>query len=232
KYFNVYGQEAAAPTAKAVDASVTPQNILQKAIDAYGGAAAIAGIKDITLNGTASVQGMNINVTQKHVVPTAYTQEIGVQGTVLQKKMLKDGKYTLMAQGQQKEADAKEKEEMNEDAALIPELYMLKQQGYQYTVKGIEPVEGKDAYALAVKTPAGREFTNYYDVQSGVLVKKTSVLESPQGSLTVSAVLSNYKPFNGVQFPTKVVNDMGMMQFEIIFNDVKVNTGLKAEDIK
>jgi hypothetical protein len=175
---------------------------------------------------------MNISVTQKHVIPTAFSQEIGMQGMVLQKKMLKDGKYTMMAQGQQKEADAKEKEEMNEDAALIPEIYMLKQQGYQYSLKGIEQVEGKDAYALAIKTPAGREFTNYYDVQNGLLVKKTSVMESPQGSLTVSSVLSNYKPFNGVQIPTKVVNDLGMMQFEITFNDVKVNAGLKAEDIK
>ncbi|HEV7333964.1 MAG TPA: pitrilysin family protein [Flavisolibacter sp.] len=232
KYFNVYGQEVAAPTVKTADASVTPQSILQKAVDAYGGAAAIAAVKDITLNGTATVQGMNINVTQKHLVPSAYTQEIGVQGMVLQKKMLRDGKYTLTAQGQQKEADAKEKEEMNEEASFIPELYMLKQPGYQFSVKGIEQVEGKDAYALAVKTPAGREFTNFYDVQSGLLVKKTSVVEGPQGSMTMSAVLSDYKPFNGVQIPTKIANEVGMMQFEITFNDVKVNTGLKAEDIK
>lgn len=232
KYFNVYGQEVAAPSVKTADASVTPQSILQKAVDAYGGAAAIASIKDITMNGTAALQGMNLNVTQKLVVPSAYSQEIGMQGMVLQKRMLKDGKYMVSAQGQQKEADAKEKEEINEEASFIPEQYMLKQTGYQYTLKGIEQVNGKDAYALAVKSPAGREFTNYYDVQTGLLVKKVTVMESPQGSMTISSVLSDYKPFNGVQLPTKLANDIGPMQFEITFNDIKVNSGLKAEDIK
>lgn len=232
KYFNVYGQEVAAPSVKTADASVTPQSILQKAVDAYGGAAAIASIKDITMNGTAALQGMNLNVTQKLVVPSAYSQEIGMQGMVLQKRMLKDGKYMVSAQGQQKEADAKEKEEINEEASFIPEQYMLKQTGYQYTLKGIEQVNGKDAYALAVKSPAGRQFTNYYDVQTGLLVKKVTVMESPQGSMTISSVLSDYKPFNGVQLPTKLANDIGPMQFEITFNDIKVNSGLKAEDIK
>ena len=232
KYFNVYGQETEPATAKAVDASVTPQSILEKAIAANGGAAALASVKDATMIGTASVQGTNINVTQKYIVPTAFTQEIGMQGMVLQKKMLKDGKYTMEAQGQSKEADAKEKEEMNEEAAFNIEGHMLSQKGYTFSVKGIEQVEGKDAYALAVKTPAGREFTNYYDVASGLLVKKTTVVEAPQGSITVNVLMSDYKPFNGVQLPTKVVNDMGMMKFEINFTDVKVNSGLKAEDIK
>jgi predicted Zn-dependent peptidase len=232
KYFNVYGQEIAAPTVKTVDASVTPQSILQKAIDAYGGATAIAAIKDVQLIGKASVQGMDITITQKHVLPSAYSQEVGMQGMVLEKKLLKDGKYTMMGQGQQKEAEEKDKEEMNEEVAFVPEAYMLNQKGYEFSLKGIEQVEGKDAYVVAVKTPAKREFTNYYDVATGLLVKKLTVQESPQGSMTITSTVSNYKTFNGVKIPTRIVNDMGMMKFDIKFDDVKVNTGLKAEDIK
>jgi zinc protease len=232
KYFNVYGQEIAAPTVKTVDASVTPQSILQKAIDAYGGATAIAAIKDVQLIGKASVQGMDITITQKHVLPSAYSQEVGMQGMVLEKKLLKDGKYTMMGQGQQKEAEEKDKEEMNEEVAFVPEAYMLNQKGYEFSLKGIEQVEGKDAYVVAVKTPAKREFTNYYDVATGLLVKKLTVQESPQGSMTITSTVSDYKTFNGVKIPTRIVNDMGMMKFDIKFDDVKVNTGLKAEDIK
>ena len=232
KYYNMYGQEVQAPTVKNVDASVTPQSILQKAIAAYGGAAAIAAIKDLSMTGTATVQGMNITVTQKQIVPTAFVQEVSMQGMVLEKKLLKAGKYSQSAQGKEKELSEKDKEEMNEDAAFIPEAYMLNQKGYTFTVKGIEPVEGKDAYALQVKTPAGREFTNYYDVASGLLVKKSAVQEGPQGSITVNTLVSDYKTFGGVKVPTKIVNDLGMMKFEITFSDVKVNSGLKAEDIK
>jgi hypothetical protein len=32
--------------------------------------------------------------------------------------------------------------------------------------------------------------------------------------------------------PTRIVNDMGMMKIDIKFDEVKVNSGLKPEDIK
>lgn len=119
-----------------------------------------------------------------------------------------------------------------ETAAFIPESYMLNTKGYEFSLKGIEQVEGKDAYAIAVKTPAKREYTNYYDVANGLLVKRVSVQETPQGSMTISTIISGYKPFGGIQFPTKIVNDLGMMKLEINFSDVKINSGLKAEDVK
>jgi zinc protease len=231
KYFNVYGQEIAAPTVKTVDASVTPQSILQKAVDAQGGATAIAALKDVAIKGNASFQGMPLSVTQKHIFPSAYVQEVSMQGMVVNKSLMKDGKYTKTGQGGPKEADEKDKEEMIEDASFVPEAYMLNSKGYEYTLKGIEQVEGKDAYVLAVKTPAKREFTNYYDVSSGLLVKKSRMQETPQGSMPQSTLFGDYKAFNGVQVPTKITMDVGV-KIEIKFDDVKINSGLKAEDIK
>jgi predicted Zn-dependent peptidase len=232
KYFNMYGQEVQAPTVKTVDASVTPQSILEKAITAYGGAQAIASVKDVALTGSASIQGTTINVTQKHIVPTAYVQEVSMQGMTLEKKMMKDGKFSMSGQGGNKEADEKDKEEMMEDAAVFPEVYMLNQKGYEYSLKGIEQVEGKDAYVVAVKTPAKREYTHYYDVANGLPVKKVAVQATPAGNMSVTTLIGGYKAFNGVQIPTKMVLDQGPMKIEINFNDVKVNSGLKAEDIK
>ncbi|HVF82185.1 MAG TPA: hypothetical protein VM884_09635, partial [Flavisolibacter sp.] len=233
KYFNVYGQETAAPTVKAVDASVTPQSILQKAVAAYGGDAAIAGIKDVQLTGSASLMGNNLTVTQKSILPAAYAQEMNMGGMVLVKKVLKEGKYTSLQQGQAQEVNEKNKEEMNEEAAFFLESFLLKQKGYEYTIKGIEKVEGKDAYAVAVKTPAKREYTNYYDVASGLRVKQALTQEGPGGQqMNINVTISDYKSFNGVQIPTHILTDLGMMKIDVKFADVKVNTGLKAEDIK
>lgn len=232
KYFNVYGEQVQAPTVKTVDASVTPQSILQKAVTAYGTEAAVSAVKDVTLTGSANIQGMTINVVQKQVRPSVYSEEVSMQGQVLEKKLMKDGKFFVVAQGQQSEADEKQKEEILETAAFIPESYMLNTKGYEFSLKGIEQVEGKDAYAIAVKTPAKREYTNYYDVANGLLIKRVSVQETPQGSMTISTIISGYKPFGGIQFPAKIVNDLGMMKLEINFSDVKINSGLKAEDVK
>ena len=121
---------------------------------------------------------------------------------------------------------------MKEDAAMVTETYLLDQKGYEFALKGIEQVEGKDAYVVAVKTPAKREFTYYYDVTTGLRVKQSQVQEGPMGSANVSTYISDYKAFNGVQIPTRIVQDLGQMKIDIKFDDVKVNTGLKAEDIK
>jgi predicted Zn-dependent peptidase len=232
KYYNVYGQEVQAPTVKSVDASVTPQSILQKAIDAYGGATALAAVKDLSMTGKATIQGMDITVTQKAVLPAAFTQEMSMQGMTLMKRTVKNGTYSVMAQGQQQKVEDKDKEAMNEEAALFTEPYLLAQPGYTFSLKGIEPVEGKDAYAVGIKSPSGREFTYYYDVASGLRVRQSATQETPMGSATISTTVTEYKAFGGVKIPTQIATDMGPMKFNIKFDDVKVNSGLKAEDIK
>ena len=68
-------------------------------------------------------------------------------------------------------------------------------------------------------------------MKSGLLVKKTAMQEGPQGNMPVSTLFSDYKSFNGVQVPTKISLDVGI-KIDIKFDDVKINSGLKAEDIK
>ena len=233
EYFNVYGAPVEAPKTSAVDPGVTAQSILQKAVEAYGGQAAISAIKDVEMKGTASVMGQQVGVSQKNILPSIFLQEMSMQGMVLQKKLLKDGKYSQTAQGAEQDATAEDKEGMDEEAAFFLEPYLLGRKDYKFAVKGIEQVEGKDAYMLEVKTPAGRTYTNYYDVQSGLRVKQTLVQEvGPMGATDVSILYKGYRLFNGVQIPTELVSDLGSMTVDIKFDEIKVNSGLKAADIQ
>ena len=233
KYFDMYGNPVAAPVEKKVDASVTAESVLQKAITASGGEAAIKALKDVQMSGNVSVMGQQLTINQKHVFPSAYSFELGVQGMVVQKKAMNNGTYTLSAQGQTQPVEADNKEEINEEAAFVSEVYLTKTPGYQFTLSGIEQVEGKDAYAVKVKSPSGREFTNYYDVTSGLKVKQTSVQDAgPMGKITVGVTFSDYKPYAGVQVPTKMAISQGPVKLDVNFNDIKVNTGLKADDVK
>lgn len=233
KYYDVYGNETAPPAAQAVDPSVTPQSILQKAANATANQQAAAALKDVTMKGKASIMGQNIDVEQINILPNTFSFAVSMGGMQLQKQQLKDGKYTQTAQGQTMELDAKAKEDIDERAAFFSDAYLLQQKGNQYTVAGIEKVEGKDAYVLQVKTAGGREFTNYYDVASGLKVKTVQTQDAgPMGQVTMQSYFYDYKPFNGVQIPTRIVIDMGQMQQELKFDDIKVNSGIKPADIK
>jgi hypothetical protein len=141
-----------------------------------------------------------------------------------------DGKYTQKQQGQEVPGEADDIESAQAETAIIAEIFYLAN-GATFNLTGIEKVEGKDAYVVEVKTKAGREVTFYYDVASGLKVKQSEVSESPQGSVEVSTLYTEYKTFNGIQIPVRGIMDQGV-KIEFNYTEVKVNVGLKAEDFK
>ncbi len=231
KYFDIYGNEVAKPTEKKIDPSVTVESVIQKAIDAVGGEKKIRAIKDISLSGTASVAGNELNVTQKVIVGSGYLGLIEVQGMVLQKEQLRNGEYSKTQQGAAQPIDEKAKEDLNEKAAFFTDLYM-RDKGYTFTLKGIESVDGKDAYVVDVKSPAGRVVTNYYDIVKGWKVKTSMVRETPAGNTTIQIFIRDYDERSDVKIPVKLAYDLGRFTQEINLKDVKVNTGLTADDLK
>ena len=232
KYFDVYGNEKAAPIEKKVEASVSPESILKKSIDAQGGEEAIKGIKDVTMKGTASVMGQNLDFAMQYVLPTGYLQNLSMGGQSVAKQMAKNGTYSVVQQGMDQPLKDDDKEELDEAAALFLESYMLKKGGYTFALKGIEQVEGKDAYNVEIKSSKGRLFNYYYDLSSGLRVKEARTQESPSGKLTITISNAEYKTANGVKLPIKQTLDTGQFKINIDITDLKVNQGLKMDDLK
>jgi len=231
KYFDVNGNEIEKPAAKKVDVSITAESVLKKAIDAMGGEKAIAAIKDITIDAAVNIQGNELGASQQVIVGNAYSYALLYQGMALQKEMVKNGEYSRSLQGNSQPVDEKTKEELNEKAAYFTESYML-QHDYKFKVSGIEAVDGKDAYAIEITTPTGRNITNYYDVQSGLKVKSVTTRDMGGAPTTVQTLYKDYQPKGGVKIATKVSVDLGRFVQDIELKDVKINTGLKADDIK
>jgi hypothetical protein len=117
KYFDVYGNPVEAPAAKKVDASVTPQSILSKAVAAIGSPEAVAAVKDIDMAGEASLMGQTFTVTQKQIIPTSFMSAVSMGQMALMKNVMNDGKYSMSVQGQSKEARTEDQEEIKEKAA-------------------------------------------------------------------------------------------------------------------
>ncbi len=231
KYFDIYGNEIAKPTEKKVDPSVTVEAVIQKAIDAIGGSKNIAEVKDITLEGVVNIQGNELNYLQKSIIPGAYLSTVEVQGMVLQKDLLVEGNYSKSIQGAAQPVDEEGKEEINEKVAFFMEYYMRNNK-YQFTLTGIEAVDGKDAYVVEVKSPLGRTFTYYYDVKSGYKVKSAITRETPAGPRTIQTYFKDYDEKKDVKIPRKLTIDVGAFVQEIELKEVKINTGLTASDFK
>lgn len=112
KYFDVYGNEKAAPTEKKVEAGVTAQAVFSKAIEAQGGEAAISSLKDVTMTGAASVMGQNLDFSAQYVLPSGYLQNLSMGGMSLAKQLAKNGSYSVVQQGMEQTLKEENKEEL------------------------------------------------------------------------------------------------------------------------
>ena len=233
KYYDSDGNEVAAPSSKAVDASISGESLISKYIKAIGGQTAIDAIKDVDMNGTAKIEGapMDFAISQKYILPKQFSMKMTAGPMTLFSQSANNGVYAKSQQGQTIPVEEDEKEELDEEAYFINEIYYLKN-NYKYAVKGIENVDGKEAYAVEITSAKGRVFTNYYDVETGFKVKYSHLEDAgPQGKMNLYTTFDDYKVYNGVQIPTKIVSFVGV-KMSMTMNDIKVNSGLKADDIK
>ena len=85
-------------------------------------------------------------------------------------------------------------------------------------IESMETVErtemgGEPCYHVALVWVSGRETTDCYSVETGLLVATTATQASPMGDVEVTTLMEDYEEFAGVRIPTRVVqNMMGVQQ--------------------
>lgn len=218
RYFDIYGNEVAAPTAsKPLPAGLTAEKVIGSYIDAIGGLGKVQAAKSSKLVYKASIQGQEILLTQTKKDPFKMVEEFKV-GPAAMQTTVSDGKnVSVMAMGQAQPLSDKDKEANLFTAALIEET-AISAMGAKPVLTGIEQVEGKDAYVVEISLPKGEKRTNYYDTQSGLKVQVVTIQEGPQGKVTQALKFFDYKDYSGIKFPATFTLPYGpmTMKFELV----------------
>ena len=232
KYFDALGNPVAAPVVKKVDGGLTSEAILKKAATAVGSDEAVAAVKDISLAGNVEVMGQKVDYAQKHILPGSYSAKLLMNGMAVMSESKKAEQFEKTMQGQNADIDGAAKDEMSAKASFFEERYMLATPGYKFSLNGIEAIDGKDAYVVAITSPGGKSSTSYYDVATGLKVQDVSQADGgPMGKLTQTTRYLEYKTVEGIMVPVKISVDLGVFKQAITINDVKLNQGLKATDL-
>jgi len=232
KYFDIEGNEVAAPTEVKADASLTPTALMEKAIAAIGSKEALDNVKDVQLKGTANVMGQSLEMKQTIVMPGNSVTTMSMGGMAMMRQAVVNGKYSVSQQGQEAPMTDDLKEGLDESTFLAPEqLYLAK--GYGLKIVGGEKVDGKDAIDVEVTTPSKKVSHRFYDAKTFLLVKTSKSEEVPgQGTMTQQQFYTGYQTVNGVQISSEQLIDMGQMKINVKYTDIKVNQGLKTADLK
>ena len=232
KYFDIEGNEVAAPTEVKADASLTPAALMEKAIAAVGSKEALSSIKDVQLKGTANLMGQSLEMQQTIIMPGNSVTTMSMGGMAIMRQAVVNGKYSVAQQGQEAPITDDLKEGLDESTYLAPEqLYLAK--GYGLKIVGAEKVDGKDAIDVEVTTPSKKVSHRFYDATTFLLVKTSKSEEVPgQGTATQQQFYNGYKVVNGVQISSEQLIDLGQMKINVKYTDIKVNQGLKSSDLK
>jgi hypothetical protein len=83
--------------------------------------------------------------------------------------------------------------------------------------------EGKDCYQLKLVRKSGQETTEYYAVDTGLLMGSSEVEQTPLGAISVTALVSDYRKFGDTLFATRLTQKMGPLAQVMSFEKMDFN---------
>lgn len=229
EYYDIYGNKYD-PNVKKAPEGLTAEQVVNKYIEVMGGKEKLSQIKDETMKLNGSMQGMNISITITRKAPNKLYQLIdfgvGQQSTVF------DGtKGKVSAMGQEQEMSGAQLEEMKVQSTLNAFLNYA-EQGIKLELVGIETINNKDAFKINLVYPSGKKNSQYYDVNTGFLIRTNSTVESPQGSISVTIDYDDYKEFNGYMVAHKMIQGTPMGSIELTLTSYEVNKNVSDDLFK
>lgn len=219
----ILAQNGATPAAKS--ATPTVDELLDKYVKAMGGKEAIEKLSSRAGKGTMELEGMGLSgpVEMYAKAPNKSALFIDLQGV---------GKIVNVFDGEKGYA-LSPMEGLNElkDAALAQakrnadfyEPLNLKKHFAKLEITGKEKVEGAEAYAVKATPAVGDPEKMYFAVDSGLLVRVDTEQDTPQGKLSISTYVSDYKDVDGVKIAHSLRQVSAAFTAVIKMSEVKHN---------
>jgi hypothetical protein len=199
--------------------------LLQRFIDRSGGAEAYARAKNVAMTGTVELAGRNINgkvsVMQEGEksytvmdlpgigpVEEGFDGEIAWSTSALQGPRILDGDEKIAVKRASSLASFSSWRDVYKEAKTI----------------GPEDVDGKPAWKVEMVPKEGKPETFFFDKESGLLVRITTVLGTPIGEIPSETTLSDYRAIDGIltsfRMTQKAMNQNIVMKFDrIVYNE-------------
>ena len=224
-YYDNYGEEI--KENKVIPEGMTADKVIEDYLTALGGTEKLNSIADLKTVTSAEMQGRKM-ISTNYYSKNKFANHVEIEGMgVMTKQVYNDGKGKASQMGQAIPVDDNLLAELKEASFPFLEL-KYKEMGYKMELKGIENIEGVDAYVITVETPKGRKKTQYFAIENSLKVRELETADVGGRSITQIADYSDYKEVDGIVFPHSM-NISGMMPMALQMNltEVKINAGIE-----
>jgi zinc protease len=223
--------------AKTVKApNVKPADVFKDYLKAIGGLEILKKVKSLYMLSGMQIQGTDFEMELKAMAPHLEVMTMSTSGNVVMKSKFDGTSGFTEMNGNKTPLSEEEIQEKKVLTCLVEQLDYLSNPAFIAEEKGIEKVNGSDAYKINITYPSGKVKSEFYDIQSKLLVKKEETKTENFNTTTTSQVYSNYKMVGKIYFPfdhTLTISTNGEKQvIPMKATVVKINEGVTAEDFK
>jgi predicted Zn-dependent peptidase len=199
----------------AIPSDVTGKSIIAKYIKAIGGMDKLKSIEKVTMEMGLSLSGQALEGQQSMVTGKSSKLVIMAGGQPVMTQEVKDGGMFMNGQPVPMPDEATK-------ASLIDQTYLVSEVYFgsdtKMEVKGMEKVDGKDAYKVLVTSAQGSKTTMYFDKNTGFKLRE---IETAMGQTSTSDY-SDYKEVDGIMVPY-TTKQSGQQAIKMTIKSIKIN---------
>ncbi|CAG4990762.1 hypothetical protein DYBT9275_00607 [Dyadobacter sp. CECT 9275] len=193
-------------------AAQTVDEIVNKHVDAMGGAAKLAQLKSVRIAADMEVMNMQVPVTTTIVQDKGFRSETTVQGMTIIQSVNGNTGWAMNPMSGDTKAVALPEEAVKALSAEtdLTGLYNYKQKGYVLTLEGEDEVQGAKVYKVSMTVKGGIKRINYISKDTFYILKIVSAGNMGGQEITTENVQSNFKQIDGITFAftSEVKNSM------------------------
>ncbi len=247
KFYDAFGRPDVPAEITEVPDGVTIETVLDDYYEAIGGKENFERIEDMTQVMKTYMQGQEITITQYQKAPNLLKVETAMGNNVVSTQLFDGNKAVVKSMmGKEEFTEGEQFEQIKLQAIMNRELN-YKDYGFKKNLKGIEQIDGKEAYKVEVISPQDEKSIEYYDVESGYKIKvkaPESTAKYSNYSTTTIKFEKEDESFFGrlfgrttekkaeLKFPHKIEQQVQQQILEMETVEIKINSGLTEDDFK
>ncbi len=220
---DVHGEPVKEVLSRAPD--VTPDSVIAAYLEAIGGRSKAERIDDLHIAWNGSMDGRPIQVREWFATRGRYRWQLIADGQLIE-ELIHDGERAVRRSvGEVEELFDIDLRDPGLTAAPVPELDMVRV-AERMNVSGRTTLLGRQVYKLQVKTRAGTTWSDYFDVASGMRLRRVDQKFMHGRGLTITTDLLDHRPVMGVLFPHRIEQRGGVHgRTSLIAERIEANKG-------
>lgn len=183
------------------------QQIVDRYVQAIGGRPAFARLTSRHMVAEMSMSGMTMQMETFTTRPNKMVAVVSVSGMTINSGYDGQVAWTNSPATGPRLVDGAELKQVLDNASFDRSMDPAASSTSMTTV-GERTVNGRACWDVKIVSANGMESTNCFDKETGLLIGTRSKQTSQMGEMEVDAVVSDYKDFDGVKIPTRMVSSM------------------------